>query len=58
MKPTPRVIFGTFDTPEELFEITDEAVEGAIYVDALNCALSRADAIAQLLAAATAALIA
>lgn len=52
MKPNPKAIFGTFDTPEQLFAITDEAVEGGLYVDALNCTLSRADAIAQLLASA------
>lgn len=52
MKPHPKAIFGTFDTPEQLFAITDEAVAGGLYVDALNCTLARADAVAQLLAVA------
>lgn len=52
MKPHPKVIFGTFDTPEQLFTITDEAVEGGLYLDALHATLSRADAVAQLLAVA------
>lgn len=52
MKPHPRAIFGTFDTPEQLFAITDEAVAGGLYIDALNAVLARSDAVVQLLAVA------
>jgi hypothetical protein len=43
--------YGQFDTPEELFSINSEAEPG-LYLDALNCTLARADAVATLMAVA------
>ena len=43
--------YGQFDTPETLFAINSEAQPG-LYLDALNATLARADAVANLLAAA------
>lgn len=46
-----KIHYGQFDTPEALFEISGKAEPG-LYLDALNCTLARADAVATLLAVA------
>ena len=51
MKTRPSIIYGQFDTPEALFEISGQAQPG-LYLDALNATLARADAVANLLAVA------
>lgn len=52
MKNRSTILYGTgFDTPEALFTIRPEAAIG-LHIDALNAALSRAEAITDALASA------
>lgn len=50
MKNRSTILYGTgFDTPEALLAVRPEAAAG-LHIDALNAALSRAEAITELLA--------
>ena len=56
MKSRHVIHYGQFDTPEELFAINAEAQPG-LYLDALNATLARAEAVGELLTAASADLV-